>query len=80
MKTIERTVTALEAIIDSPTASAAARVSAARTLLEMAGRIGRHQDKPKSESLSEMTLESMLTELKRLETGDNAEDSKADMF
>lgn len=38
---------ALRAVIQDPTAPAAARAQAARTLLELAGQLGRHADPPR---------------------------------
>lgn len=50
----------LRAICQDATASASAKASAARTLAEMAGAIGRHAEKPnKNKDLADMTLEEL---------------------
>ena len=54
---------ALIAICQDGTASASARASAARTLAEMAGAIGRHAEKPNpNKDLDDMTLEELAAE------------------
>ena len=62
---------ALERLLSDPTAPAAARSTAARTLAEMDGLIGRHQQAPDRtrdtpiESLSRTELEAELGRLRR---------------
>jgi len=68
-------VSALQLIVCDATAPAAARVAAARTLLEMSGRIGKHQPKPAAGSLrpGEMSLSEIDAEL-AASAGDTALD------
>ena len=72
-------VSALRAILDNPEANAPAKASAARTLAEIEGRIGRHQqapidrtgDRPVS-ALSRVELERELARLRTVCGGDTA--------
>jgi hypothetical protein len=60
----------LRALVSDPTAPAAARVNAARTLAEMDGLIGRHQVVPERDtpSLATLSREALIAELERLRT------------
>jgi hypothetical protein len=64
-------VAALQSVIADPEASAMAKVSAARTLAEMDGRLGRHQAAPErgdAMGLSVLSRDQLAQELDRLRT------------
>jgi len=66
----KRTLSVLERLAQSEETGAQARVSAARTLLEAQGAIGRHQSRPEGQdagtSVGTLSREAMVRELARL--------------
>ena len=65
----EIALSALKAVAGDPSAPAAARASAARTLLEAAGMIGRHAPEPsqsQAKATNELTKAELLEEVQRL--------------
>jgi hypothetical protein len=62
-------IRALQSVINDPEASAMSKVSAARTLAELDGRLGRHQAAPSrsaSEGLAILSRDELVHELERL--------------
>jgi hypothetical protein len=62
-------IRALQSVISDPEASAMSKVSAARTLAELDGRLGRHQAPPSQASdlsLAILSRDELATELERL--------------